>query len=42
MVYDEQLADRVREVLQTAPGVTEKRMCWVTYGITYATALPPK
>jgi TfoX/Sxy family transcriptional regulator of competence genes len=26
MVYDKELADRVREVLQSAPGVTEKRM----------------
>ena len=26
MVYDKELADRVREVLQTAHGVTEKRM----------------
>lgn len=26
MVYDEELADRVREVLKTARGVTQKRM----------------
>jgi hypothetical protein len=44
VAYDEHLANRIRDLLVSEPGVTEKRMFggWVARGIGYARSLPSK
>jgi hypothetical protein len=47
-VFDEALAQRVRELVLATPGLTEKRMFgglafqWVNRGVAFARSLPVK
>jgi hypothetical protein len=44
MAYEETLADRLRDMLEGEPGLSEKRMFGglAFLGLAYAQSLPPK